>query len=85
MKVSDLPEDFPVVERKAVRLIVRDIEGSVLLLHARDVTDPELGHWRELPGGGIDAGETPSDAALRELREETWSPTGATTPRPSST
>ena len=45
MKVPDLPEDFPVVERKAIRLIVRDIEGSILLLHARDVTDPELGHW----------------------------------------
>jgi putative (di)nucleoside polyphosphate hydrolase len=29
------------------------------------------GNWWQMPQGGIDAGEDPAEAALRELREET--------------
>lgn len=39
-------------------------KDSILLLH-RIKTD-----WYELPGGKIDAGETPEEAATRELKEE---------------
>jgi 8-oxo-dGTP pyrophosphatase MutT (NUDIX family) len=57
------------VHRPAVRVICFDADGRVLLLNWRDPVD---GHrlW-EPPGGGIDPGETPLQAARRELTEET--------------
>lgn len=67
----DVPEDLPLVERSVVRLVVLDATGRVLLLHTRDSTDPAVGTCWELPGGGIEDGETYVDAARRELREET--------------
>jgi 8-oxo-dGTP pyrophosphatase MutT (NUDIX family) len=65
------PDDLPVIERVAVRLVVLDVSGQLLLLHTHDPTYPELGTWWELPGGGLEDGETTVDAAVRELREET--------------
>ena len=58
------------VERDVVRAVVLDIREHVLLFHTRDPTYPELGTWWELPGGGIDPGETFRTAAVRELAEE---------------
>jgi 8-oxo-dGTP pyrophosphatase MutT (NUDIX family) len=66
-----VPDDLPVVERVAVRVVVLDVSGQLLLLHTHDPTYPELGTWWELPGGGLEDGETTVDAAIRELREET--------------
>jgi 8-oxo-dGTP pyrophosphatase MutT (NUDIX family) len=66
-----LPDDLPVIERSVVRMVVLDSEGRLLLFHTRDPSIPELGTWWELPGGGIEPGETRHDAAIRELREET--------------
>ncbi|HEY6276161.1 MAG TPA: NUDIX domain-containing protein [Streptosporangiaceae bacterium] len=58
------------LERDAVRVVLTDDGGRVLLFHA--VTD-DVGPagWWELPGGGIDEGESYLDAAVREIREET--------------
>ena len=67
----DLPDDLPVVEREVVRLVVLDTHADVLLFHTHDPTYPELGTWWELPGGGIEDGETYVETAVRELAEET--------------
>jgi 8-oxo-dGTP diphosphatase len=40
-------------------------EGTVLLAHRRDID------WWNLPGGGMEIGETVEEAMCREVREET--------------
>jgi ADP-ribose pyrophosphatase YjhB (NUDIX family) len=49
----------------SVTVIARDEQGRVLLVRHADT-----GHW-VAPGGSIDPGERPREAALREMREET--------------
>ena len=66
-----LEEDLPVLERTAVRLVVLDADGRVLLLHITEPLHRDLEDCWELPGGGIDTSETLTDAARRELLEET--------------
>ena len=52
----------------AVAVMAHDDQGQLLLI--RRGTPPALGEWA-LPGGYVDATETPSQAACRELLEET--------------
>ena len=45
--------------------VVLDWRGRILLAHRRD-----MDLW-DLPGGGIETGEIPTEAAIRETKEET--------------
>jgi 8-oxo-dGTP pyrophosphatase MutT (NUDIX family) len=60
-----------VVERQAVRAVIVDADERVLLFRTQDPTQPELGVWWELPGGGLDPGESYLEAIVREVAEET--------------
>ena len=59
-----------VLRRQAARVICFDPHGRILLIRSIDPADRAKPAWWELPGGGIDPGETPEAACLRELREE---------------
>jgi 8-oxo-dGTP pyrophosphatase MutT (NUDIX family) len=70
------------IQRMLVSLIVRSRAGVLLLQRARPYSeflrhDPDtqvgMDLW-ELPGGSLDFGETPLQAAVRETSEETGIP-----------
>jgi 8-oxo-dGTP pyrophosphatase MutT (NUDIX family) len=71
---------LPKISRPSARAICLDDRGRILLLHWRDPFDGST-KW-EPPGGGIDAGETPLQAARRELIEDTGLPGDLIEPRP---
>lgn len=59
------------VDRRAARVLLVDALDRVLLLRGSDPDDPGSGQWWFTPGGGLDEGEAPAQAACRELAEET--------------
>ena len=59
------------IERSSVRAVLLDPDGRFLLFRTVDTTMPELGEWWELPGGGVEPGESVVETAVRELAEET--------------
>ncbi len=62
--------DVEVVEhRGAVVVIAQPTADSIVLV--RQYRHPMEAMLWEVPAGGMDDGESPSDAAVRELREET--------------
>jgi 8-oxo-dGTP pyrophosphatase MutT (NUDIX family) len=57
-------------QRTAVRVLLVNDQGAVLLFRGFDPAKPQTRYWFT-PGGGIDPGEPPAEAAARELYEET--------------
>ena len=49
----------------AVSALIRDDQGRILMIHR---TDNDM---YSIPGGGVEAGETVSEAVIREVKEET--------------
>jgi 8-oxo-dGTP diphosphatase len=70
--VTDPAVREPTVATGRTRLgsyaICLDADGRILLCRLA-TGEPEPGAWT-LPGGGVDFGEHPDDAVIRELREE---------------
>jgi len=54
------------MQRKSARVIILD-QNKILLLHRFKKGE----EYYSLPGGGIEQGETPEQAAMREAKEET--------------
>ena len=57
------------ITKHVVGAVIPDAEGRVLLLQR--TADDYLGGLWELPSGGVDAGETLTEALHREVAEET--------------
>jgi ADP-ribose pyrophosphatase YjhB (NUDIX family) len=55
--------------RIAAYCVVSDTDGRILLCRL-SLSELDVGKWT-LPGGGLDFGEEPAAAAVRELEEET--------------
>lgn len=56
--------------RLSAKAFVVDGSGRLLLLDCTDPADPAT-RWQELPGGGVEVGETEVAALVREVLEET--------------
>ena len=58
------------IERWGARVLLLDAANRLLLVRGHDPHEPERSFWFT-PGGGIEGDETPREAAVRELAEET--------------
>lgn len=54
---------------QAIRIVIVNKEGKILILK-RNLTDMHYPGLWDIPGGGVDEGESLREAAERELKEE---------------
>ena len=66
-----MPPQVNIRDRRAARVLLLDAQDRLLLFHGQDPDDVASGSWWFTPGGGLEEGETPAQAAARELAEET--------------
>jgi len=59
---SQIPDCF---YRLSIKALILNEEGRFLLCREN------IGQW-ELPGGGLEFGESPRDGIVREMKEEMW-------------
>jgi len=57
--------------RASAKVLIVEPTGRVLLFKGRDPACPDNEPVWFAVGGGLEAGETPTDAAIREVQEET--------------
>ena len=70
MPHHDDPQEMPY--RPCVGVALFNRAGHVWIGRRHDKANDEgKGHWWQMPQGGIDKGEDPAAAAMRELKEET--------------
>jgi 8-oxo-dGTP pyrophosphatase MutT (NUDIX family) len=68
--VAELVQSIGPIPRTAGRVLLLDDAGRVLLIESYVDVGTSSTHWIT-PGGGAEPGESPADAAARELLEET--------------
>ena len=61
---------MPPRTRLAARVVLIDPADTILLIRSHDPTLDASPRWWHVPGGGLDPGETPEQAAVREIFEE---------------
>ncbi len=64
------PRPLEPIHRRGARILLLDTAGRLLLLRGHDPAGGR-GHYWFTVGGGLKPGETPRQAAVRELYEET--------------
>jgi 8-oxo-dGTP pyrophosphatase MutT (NUDIX family) len=69
-ETANVRENRPVIERRIAVVFVVDPSGRVLMQHRSADAAVSPNQW-SMPGGRIEEGEAPVDAARREVLEET--------------